>query len=32
LIMDDLEAEETLGSLDRALLALSSARGWATNH
>jgi putrescine aminotransferase len=28
LIMDDLEAEEALGALDRALAALSRARGW----
>jgi acetylornithine/succinyldiaminopimelate/putrescine aminotransferase len=28
LIMTDLEAEETLGCLDRALAALSQARGW----
>jgi putrescine aminotransferase len=32
LIMDDIEAEETLGALDRALLALSTARGWAICH
>jgi acetylornithine/succinyldiaminopimelate/putrescine aminotransferase len=32
LIMDNPEAEETLGALDRALLALSTARGWAVTH
>ena len=32
LIMSDLEAEEALGALDRALLALSTARGWAIIH
>ncbi len=29
LIMDELEAEEALGALDRALAALSQMRGWA---
>lgn len=32
LIMDDLEAEEALGALDRALAALSQMRGWAIHH
>jgi acetylornithine/succinyldiaminopimelate/putrescine aminotransferase len=32
LIMDDIEAEETLGALDRALLSLSAGRGWTVNH
>lgn len=32
LVMNDLEAEETLGSLDRALLALSQMRGWTVLH
>jgi len=32
LIMDDLEAEETLGALDRALAAQSKLRGWRINH
>jgi acetylornithine/succinyldiaminopimelate/putrescine aminotransferase len=32
LIMDDLEAEEVLGALDRALAALSQMRGWAIAH
>jgi acetylornithine/succinyldiaminopimelate/putrescine aminotransferase len=32
LIMDDIEAEETLGALDRALAALSAGRGWVVNH
>jgi acetylornithine/succinyldiaminopimelate/putrescine aminotransferase len=32
LVMDGIEAEETLGSLDRALLALSTMRGWAIEH
>jgi hypothetical protein len=30
--MDDLEAEETLGALDRALAMLSQMRGWVINH
>lgn len=32
LVMDDLEAEETLGAVDRALAALSRMRGWTTQH
>jgi acetylornithine/succinyldiaminopimelate/putrescine aminotransferase len=32
LTMDDIEAEEALGALDRALCALSTARGWAVAH
>jgi acetylornithine/succinyldiaminopimelate/putrescine aminotransferase len=32
LTMDDIEAEEALGALDRALCALSTARGWAMAH
>jgi acetylornithine/succinyldiaminopimelate/putrescine aminotransferase len=32
LIMDDLEAEEVLGALDRALAVLSRMHGWATAH
>jgi putrescine aminotransferase len=32
LIMDDLEAEEALGALDRALARLSRARGWPVVH
>jgi acetylornithine/succinyldiaminopimelate/putrescine aminotransferase len=32
LIMDDIEAEETLGALDRALAALSAGRGSVVNH
>jgi putrescine aminotransferase len=32
LIMDDLEAEEVLGALDRALRTLSRLRGWAIGH
>ena len=32
LIMDDLEAEETLGALDRALATLSKLRGWRISH
>ncbi len=32
LIMSDLEAEEALGALDRALAMLSQVRGWASNH
>ena len=32
LTMEDIEAEEALGALDRALLALSTARGWAINY
>ncbi len=32
LIMGDLEAEEVLGALDRALAALSRMRGWAIHH
>jgi putrescine aminotransferase len=32
LIMSDLEAEETLGALDRALAMLSRMRGWAIVH
>jgi acetylornithine/succinyldiaminopimelate/putrescine aminotransferase len=32
LVMNDLEAEETLGALDRALLALSQMRGWSVSH
>jgi acetylornithine/succinyldiaminopimelate/putrescine aminotransferase len=32
LIMSDMEAEETLGDLDRALLTLSKIRGWAIQH
>ncbi len=32
LIMHDLEAEEVLGALDRALRTLSQARGWAIEH
>ena len=32
LIMNDLEAEEVLGALDRALAALSQMRGWAIAH
>ncbi|MGD8624561.1 MAG: aminotransferase class III-fold pyridoxal phosphate-dependent enzyme [Anaerolineae bacterium] len=32
LIMDDLEAEETLGALDRALAGLSRMRGWPIAH
>ncbi len=32
LVMSDLEAEETLGALDRALADLSRLRGWAVVH
>ncbi len=32
LVMDDLEAEEVLGALDRALATLSRVRGWAIVH
>lgn len=32
LIMSDLEAEEALGALDRALATLSKVRGWASGH
>jgi putrescine aminotransferase len=32
LIMTDLEAEEVLGALDRALASLSRLRGWTTSH
>jgi acetylornithine/succinyldiaminopimelate/putrescine aminotransferase len=32
LVMDDLEAEETLGVLDRSLAALSRMRGWTIHH
>ena len=32
LIMDDMEAEETLGALDRALATLSQMQGWAILH
>jgi 4-aminobutyrate aminotransferase-like enzyme len=32
LIMSDLEAEETLAALDRALAALSMLRGWPIAH
>jgi acetylornithine/succinyldiaminopimelate/putrescine aminotransferase len=32
LIMTDLEAEETLGALDRALAMLSQMRGWPIEH
>jgi acetylornithine/succinyldiaminopimelate/putrescine aminotransferase len=32
LIMNDLEAEEALGALDRALALLSQMRGWPINH
>ena len=32
LIMSDIEAQETLGALDRALRALSMARGWTVRH
>ena len=32
LIMNDLEAEEALGALDRALAVLSQVRGWAITH
>ncbi len=32
LIISDLEAEEALGALDRALAMLSQVRGWASNH
>ena len=32
LTMDDIEAEETLGALDRALRTLSMAHGWAVRH
>jgi putrescine aminotransferase len=32
LIMSDMEAEETLGALDRALTMLSQIRGWAIVH
>ncbi len=32
LIMDDLEAEETLGTLDRGLAKLSQVRGWPIVH
>jgi acetylornithine/succinyldiaminopimelate/putrescine aminotransferase len=32
LIMDEIEAEETLGALDRTLMALSTRRGWAVHH
>jgi putrescine aminotransferase len=32
LIMNDVEAEEALGALDRALALLSQMRGWPINH
>ena len=32
LIMDDTEAEGTLGALDRALATLSQMQGWAILH
>ncbi|MFC2036918.1 aspartate aminotransferase family protein [Chloroflexota bacterium] len=32
LIMSDIEAEETLGALDRALVTLSQVRGWRILH
>jgi acetylornithine/succinyldiaminopimelate/putrescine aminotransferase len=32
LIMTDLEAEEVLGALDRALANLSRLRGWTISH
>jgi acetylornithine/succinyldiaminopimelate/putrescine aminotransferase len=32
LVMDELEAEETLGILDRSLAAMSQMRGWTIRH